>query len=254
MKIIALWGSPGAGKTALTLAVAAELAKRKADVLVLGADNGVPSLPVYLPLAMLPMSASIGGALEGVSVTEGELKGRLHKHPKSDRIYFAGYVSGEMPVVSHKVPQRGTIETLFQVLQGSPYRYCLVDCATSPVLEPLTLYALEAAQAVVRVVTPDVKGWEWQQSQVGWLSNNDAFGVDRHVKVCNMVLPTTPCPEVQALFGNFDAMLPFAAPVAERMTAGELLADFHDPAGLNFARKVAGLAERIQEEVKEHAD
>lgn len=249
MKIIAVWGSSGAGKTALSLALAAELAKRKQEVLVIGADNGIPALPVYLPLSDFTPMASMGGVLEGAA-TEAALKGRLHKHPKSDRIFFLGHVSGEMPVMNYKVPQRGAIESLFQVLQGSPFQFCIVDCATSPAFDPLTLCALEAAQQVVRVTTPDVKGWEWQKAQIGWLQNNDAFAVERHIKVCNPVFSVTPMAEVQALFGGFDLTMPYALQVAERMTAGDLLSGFSDPQGIAFsaqAATLAGMLDRLQE-------
>lgn len=250
MKIVAVWGASGAGKTTLALAAAAELARRKRDVLVLGADNGAPCLPVYLPHSSLSPAASIGPALEHPA-SEASLKDRLHKHPRSDRIYFAGYVSGEIPAVAYKIPQRSCVESLFQVLQGSPFSYCLVDCATSPVLDPLTLYVLEAAQSVLRVVSPDVKSWEWQRSQVAWLANNDAFSIQDHLKLCNPVLPADPLAEAASLFGPFDAVLPYAASVAQRMAAGELLSGFHDRDGLAFGARMEDLIDLL--EVSGHA-
>lgn len=250
MRLIAVWGASGAGKTTLALTVAAELARRKQDVLVIGADNGTPCLPIYLPTASLPSNASIGTALER-TVTEASLKGRIHKHPKSDRIYFSGYTSGEIPAVAYKVPPRSSLESLFQLLQSSPFAYCIVDCATSPVMDPLTLYALEAAQTTIRVVSPDIKSWEWQRSQVAWLANNDKFSVDRHIKVLNPILPAVPLAEARSLFGAFDAELPYAAAVAQRMAAGELLSGFHGREGLIFGARAEGLTDLL--EVMDHA-
>lgn len=250
MRLIAVWGSPGSGKTTVALALAAQLARRKRDILVLGTDNGVPSLPVYLPGVTIPTSGSIGRALER-TVSEETLKGRLHKHPRSEHIYFSGYAAGELPAVSYKVPQRVAVESFFQVLQGSPFHDCIVDCASSAVMDPVTLYVLEAAQIVCRTVTPDGKGWAWQQAHLTWLANSDAFAVERHKKLCNLTLPNTPMGEVKTLFGSFDAVLPYAASVGERTVAGELLAGFHDRDGLLFDGQMERLAEQLIREVEQ---
>lgn len=127
-------------------------------------------------------SNSIGGLLELQSLSDGALKGRIHRHPKSDRLFFMGHVSGEIAAITYRPPERAAIVSLIHVLQGTPFRHVILDCASNPVYDSLSLFALEAADTVLRVVTPDVKGCEFQKAQLGWLCNSDTFHVERQGK------------------------------------------------------------------------
>lgn len=248
MKLIASWGSSGAGKTTLALALAAALVQRRRDVLVIGMDTRTPMLPVYLPnQTKLDRRSSLGGVFEQ-EVGEAALKDKMIPHPQSDRLYFMGLTSGELSGISHKIPDRQAVQALFQTLRQSPFSYCIVDCDSSPVLEPLTLTALEEADIVLRAATPDVRGYEAVQAQLRWLKNSeDTFRTGRHIRILNPVAPYTPLAEVQALFGGDLTVLPWAVEVAERQLAGRLLSRMEQPAGLQFERRISALADRMEE-------
>lgn len=246
MRLIASWGSSGAGKTAVALALASALVKQKAEVLIIGADNRTPALPVYLPLTTaLTGVNSLGSLLEKESITEANLKGRIHKHPKSEHLYCMGLISGELAGITYKPPLRAAVAGLMQLLQQSPFHYVIVDCDTNPIYDPLTLYALEQGDAVLRTTTPDVKGYECLKAQMAWLGNSDTFHLERHIKISNLVLPTTPAKDAAALFGGFDVSLPFASQVCEHFIAGELLTGFHSPIGIDFENRMTALAKRL---------
>lgn len=247
MKLIASWGAAGSGKTTVALALAAVLAGKGQDVLLIGYDSRTPALPVFLPAATtLTAVNSIGTLLDRKSMTEASLKGHLHRHPKQKHLYFAGLVSGELASISYQPPKRAAVAGLLQLLQQSPFAYVIADCDTNPIYDALTLAALEHASTVLRTTTPDIKGFEGMKSQLAWLSNSEGFHVEQHIKISNLVLPTTPRKEAAALFGGFDAELPYARSVAEYSTAGELLCGFHEPAAIQFERKIAALAAEIE--------
>lgn len=249
MTLTAVWGSSGSGKSAVALALGAALARRKEDTLVICTDSCTPALPVYLPRSTaLTASNSIGGLLELQSPSEASLKGRIHRHPKSNHLFFMGHVSGEVAAITYRPPERAAIVGLIHILQGTPFRHVVLDCASNPVYDSLTLFALEAAGTVVRVVTPDVKGCEFQKAQLGWLSNSDAFHTERHVKLCNLAYPFSPTAEASALCGGFDFSLPYARQVAERMAAGELLAGFNELSAIRFEDGICGLAGCVREQ------
>jgi MinD-like ATPase involved in chromosome partitioning or flagellar assembly len=248
MKLIAVWGSSGAGKTTVSLALAAVLSKNE-DVLVISTEDRSPALPVYLPsVNNLNTNNSIGSLLDiPENISESSLKGRLHQHPKHSRLFFAGYVTGEQPGMTYKPVSRKAAITLLQLFHQTPFAYVIVDCDSNPVYDAMTLAAMEKAQTVLRVVTPDVKGYEFQKAQLSWMGGNTALQVDRHIKIVNPVFPYTPLNDAQAVFGGFDFALPYAEQVAMRLAAGEILRNFDQRSSIDFENQIAKLAKHISE-------
>ncbi|MEA4894082.1 MAG: AAA family ATPase [Oscillospiraceae bacterium] len=252
MKTIASWGSSGAGKTTVALALAAQLAKTNPDTLVISMDSRTPALPVYLPGQNLGALNSLGSLLETPNFIECGLKDKIHRQPKSEHLFFMGLASGEIASITYKAPERGTVISLIRILEESPFKYLIVDCDSNPIYDSLTLYALETADTVLRTVTPDVKGFEFQKAQLAWLGSSDSFRVERHIKIANMGGDTTPLKEASALFGGFDFVLPYAREVKDKMTAGELIRGLHaDVKSVQFEEQIKRLAYRILEEDKD---
>lgn len=246
MKLIASWGTHGAGKTTTALAVAAELVRRKREVLVIGADTTTPMLPVYLPNNKAERKNSMGTIFEQ-EIKESALKDKLLPHPKSDKLYFMGLVSGELSGITYKVPDRAAITALLDVLRHAPFDYVLIDCDSNPVFEPITLLALELADTVLRSVTPDVRGYEAMTAQLKWLSNNDnTYRLERHLKIYALAYPLSPLNEMEALAGKADYILPFAGQVAERQMAGQLLHGFDSQDGVRYEREIEKIVNRIE--------
>ncbi len=246
MKLIASWGSSGAGKSTVALAVAAALTQRKKDVLVVGMDTRTPMLPVYLPNAKLDRANSLGGVFEQ-TIGEAALKDKMIPHPQSDRLYFMGLAAEEVPGITYPIPNRASVQRLFDLLRQSPFSYCIIDCDSTAVLEPITLLALERSEVVLRSVTPDVRGHEGMKSQLCWMSNNDTFRSERHIPILNPVYPHTPLNEMKALEGTEPVVLPWAQQVAEWQLAGRLLTRFEEPKAAEFERRVWALVDRIEE-------
>lgn len=249
MKLIASWGSSGSGKTTIALATAAQLIRRHKDVLVIGMDTRTPMLPVYLPNDKLQRENSIGGVFEQ-EISEAALKDKMLPHPQSDRLYFMGLAAGELYGITYRIPDRTAIQQLIDILQQSPFSYCIIDCDSSPVLEPVTLLALERADVVLRSMTPDVRGHESMASQLQWLSNSDdTFRISRHIPLLNPVYPHTPLADMQALEGKETLTLPWVRQVAEWQMAGKLLSHFDGRDAAIFERKIVHLVEQIEEEI-----
>lgn len=246
--MIASWGSSGSGKTVISLALAAQLARQKKEVLVISTDIKTPALPVYLPNAKLDARHSIGSILESDTLTEANLKDKIHKHPKSDHVFCMGLASGEISTISYHAPEPENIANLMRVLNHTPFDYVIVDCDTNPIYDTLTLYALEHADYTLRSVTPDGKGYEFQKSQLSWLRNNDSFRIHNHICIASPVYEYAPISAASALFEGFDYELPWSKEVADHMIAGELLIGFGEKHGLQFEAQLQSLCNRIQKE------
>lgn len=254
MYMIASWGSSGAGKTTVALALAAAFAQMKRDVLVISSETRTPALPVMLPLVKdIDSRNSIGPLLAASSVAEASLKDRMIRHPKSSRIFVMGLASGEATAITYSTPTRAAALNLFQLLMQTPFAYVIVDCDSSPLYDQMTLAALEYAQSGLMIMTPDVKGYEFQKAQLSWLSNSDVFHLERFSKVASPTYPFSPMSEARALFGGFSSELPHSPEVAEKMMAGELLTGLSSGSGVLFERRIKQLAKTLEQEAIKNA-
>lgn len=250
---IASWGSSGSGKSTIALALAAQLAHRKHDVLLLSTDTKNPALPFYLPNSKLDSRHSIGGLLELDHLIEAHLKDKIHKHPKSDHLFCMGLASGEISTISYHAPERRNVQQLMQLISDyTPFEYVIVDCDTNPIYDTLTLYALEHADHVLRTITPDVKGYEFQKAQLAWLGNSDTFHTHAHIRIANPIYDYAPIAAATALFEGFDYKLPWAKEIADRMIAGELLLRLDSTPAKAFESQIQSLCNQlIQQEENE---
>lgn len=248
MYLIAGWGSSGSGKTTVSLALAAALAKKGKDVLVLSTDSRTPSLPVFLPSVKgLTSKNSVAELLTMTSITEGQLKDRICPHPKNNHIFFMGVASGEISTLTYGPPKRESVMALLQLMRKTAFDYVIIDCDSNPVLDATTLIALEWADYGFCSLTPDIKGYEYLKSQLAWLGNRETFRVERYTRILNFIEPSTPVAEVQLLIKNTQFLLPTATRIREKMLAGELLSDFHQGANIEFERQIRLLAEDVEE-------
>lgn len=249
MRLIVTWGSSGAGKTTVSLALAAALAARHRDVLVLSSDTRTPALPVMLPTVKdLDERNSAGPLFTMEDISEAALKNRLVRHPRSSRIFCMGLASGEATSMRYGTPVRDSVIALFHLLHQTPFHYVIVDGDSFPLYDQTTLAAMEYANAALAVLTPDVKGYEFWKAQRSWLDNSDIFRIGRFIRLASPVFPYTPLSDARAVFGGFDYELPHAPEVAERMMAGELLSGFSTSAALRWEAQLRLLTDRIERE------
>ncbi len=244
LTMISIWGSGGSGKTTFSLALATEFARRDLNVVVVNPDTSPPFLPVALPHSDFAPQNSLGTLLEAPEINFDALKGKIHIHPKNDRIGFMGLVSGETPI-TYKSFARDTLTHLLRALDNSPFDYVIFDCVANPVIDQLTLLALETSNYVFRLATPDIKGAEFVKSQVMWLKNSPNFKLAEQIRVLSPVHDVSPVAEISSITGGHEAALPWSHEVMSKTMAGELLQEFKYRQGLEFQRQLEQLAERI---------
>ena len=71
-QMLAVWGSPGAGKTVTAVKLAAELAKRMKNVVLVFTDLTAPSLPAVAAEGKLP-EVSVGELLSAPGMTQEQV-------------------------------------------------------------------------------------------------------------------------------------------------------------------------------------
>ena len=92
--MLAIVGSPASGKTTLAVKLAAEIAKKKKNVIVVCSDPFVPSVPFLLPMDM-EQEVSLGALLTAPSLTQNKILEACVPVPANEYISLLGYRMGE---------------------------------------------------------------------------------------------------------------------------------------------------------------
>lgn len=80
--VVAVWGSPGSGKTTMAVKIAKYLADKKRNVVLLLCDMTAPMLPCICPASELECERSLGSVLAAAHVTENLVKNNLITHKR----------------------------------------------------------------------------------------------------------------------------------------------------------------------------
>lgn len=72
--MLAVWGSPGSGKTVTAVKIAKMLSARKKNVILLLCDMAAPMLPCICPADALESKGSLAGVLAAARISENLIK------------------------------------------------------------------------------------------------------------------------------------------------------------------------------------
>lgn len=244
VRMIAVWGSPGSGKGVVSVALATQLASLHKNTVIISGNSSVPALPVYLPKAYIGADGSLGALLNSPMQNASALKGFIHLHPGSERIGVMGLASGESTLSYNAFDGKG-IARLQELLDSSPFDYILFDCESNPTRDSMTLLALQNSDHVLRILTPDVMGIEFEKSHLSWMTGAAEIRNDEHIRIISPIHSFSPLETMQTVAGKAEYMLPFSNKVYGKYIAGELISGCSDRYGIQFDKQVRKLAERI---------
>ena len=94
-RVLAVWGSPGCGKTTVAVKLAAYLAQQKKDVALLLCDMNTPMLPCICPPGDLEEEHSLGSILAASHVSESLVRHNCITHKKFRHLAILGMRKGE---------------------------------------------------------------------------------------------------------------------------------------------------------------
>lgn len=257
MYLISCWGSSGAGKSTVALAIAAELSRQKRSVLVVSMDTRTPMLPVYLPTSKeMDSRNSAGSVFSAAEISEAVLKDKILRHPKNPNLFFMGMTSGETVGITCDPPKRAVAQEFLQFLMTcTPFDYVIVDGDSFPMVDQVTMSALELADYSICVLSPDVKGYEFYKAQRVWMANYPSLRIDSMKKIANPIYPHNAMPETRTVFGGFDYELPWSEEVAAHYIGGEPLTGFSNNSGVRFTAAIRALIRDLQgEEMKKYGN
>ena len=164
--MLAIVGSPGSGKTTLAVKLAAEIAKKKKNVIVVCSDPFVPSVPFLLPMDT-EQEVSLGALLTAPSLTQNKILEACVPVPANEYISLLGYRMGENLMSYPKVTRERAVE--FLVCLRHLADYVILDCTSVFEADVFSILAMEMADRVLRVGTSNLRGISYFKSHAGML-------------------------------------------------------------------------------------
>ncbi len=214
--VIAVWGTPGSGKSTFSAILARYLSRDKSKSIIISPDIHTPMLPVWFPSENIENSMSIGHILNSHEINSGIIAGKVKLLKSYPYVGVLGYTSGDMPLSYPEVSYE-KIAQLIQVTAGM-VDYVIVDC-TSRVTDLFTPAAIEAADVIVGIFSADLRGVSYRKAQLPLL-NGQKFRLEDHLIIAGMVRPYYALDEMEHICGGLDGVLPWVREIDRGVTEG----------------------------------
>lgn len=243
-KLITIFGSPGSGKTLLTMALASQYAQKKENVIIVSSDKIVPNLRVLLPSVQTDKTRSMGALLLQSGLTQKQIIPRLVFHPNSDYLACMALAPGDTPISYPPLFEPANVMELLNVLSGLA-DVVLVDGTSNPVTDSVTLTALETSEHVICTLTPDRKGLEYLNAILPVL-RDEKYKTGKHIRIFSPVKAISPVKELLGMVEDVRFLLPYSAEAEERLLSGKLFQGFTRRPGLVYEQRVRELLEELK--------
>lgn len=224
MELISIWGSPGSGKTTLSVEMAKLLVKQnQKNCLILFTDD-LTSPINYL----FPSLSDKGGSLGKIVTTAGFYQDELIKglvyHPDYKYLCFLGFRKNETRYNYSDISEMQVLD-LFVSL-GQLVDYVIVDCASDFTKDPISQYALKEGKCV-QVGGGDLKSISYFQD-VYYLSRAYGGIRDRNIQVANNPWDFEIWKTVADQYGDVKHYFPFVMDIQEHYLEEKSLISLND--------------------------
>ena len=234
--MLAVWGSPGSGKTITAVKIAKMLSARKKNVILLLCDMAAPMLPCICPADALESKGSLAGVLAAARISENLIKHNLVTFKRNSCLAVLGLLERQNEYSTPPFTQKQVAELLDGLRQIAPY--VIVDCGSYIANDILSAVALMEADSILRLANCDPKSVNYFASQLPLLDGPE-------YKVASNVKPYQAADHIGKVLGDTAFVLPYSQELEEQYLAGNLLADLTLKDSRSFRKEL----ERIIAEV-----
>lgn len=236
--VLAVWGSPGCGKTVTAVKLAKALADKNRNVVLLLCDMNAPMLPCICPTSELQSEKSLGSILAAPHVNEVLVKGNLTTLKKSPHLTILGLRKGENEYTYPPYTQQQARELISCLRSIAPY--VIVDCGSYIANDILSTIALLEADRVLRLASCDLKAVSYFSSQLSLLADRQ-WDVDKQLFVASDVKPNQAVSQMSGVVFS----LPHSQELEEQFLAGSLLADLSLKNSMAYRREIKKICKEV---------
>lgn len=247
--VLAVWGSPGSGKTTTAVKLAKYLANKKKNVVLVLCDMTAPMLPCICPPSDLECDkiskrpyGSLGSILSAAHVTEPLVKYNMITHKKMSYLTMLGMLKGENEYTYASYTKTQAQELIEALRKIAPF--VIIDCGSYIANDILSAVSLLECDSVLRLANCDLKSISYLSSQLQLLQNSN-WDMDKQYKVASNVKSKHDIDHMSDALGSISFKLPYSDEVEEQYLAGNLLADLTLKSSREFRRGIEKIAKEV---------
>lgn len=242
VQVLAVWGSPGSGKTTVSVKLAKYLADKRRNVALLLCDMTTPMLPCICPPSDLECEKSLGSILAATHITDTLIKQNCITHKKMNHLLLIGMLKGENVFTYPPYDAELATELIDHLRNIAPY--IIIDCGSAIATDILSAVALMEADSVLRLVNCNLKSISYLSSQLPLLRDNK-WDADKQYKVASNVKPQEASEHIEQVLGSVVFKIPHSGELESQVLAGDLFRDLALKESRGFRKEI----EKISKEV-----
>jgi cellulose biosynthesis protein BcsQ len=242
VQVLAVWGSPGSGKTTISVRLAKYLSDHKCNVVLLLCDMTAPMLPCICPPADLECERSLGSILAATHITDTLIKQNCVTHKKMSYLTVIGMLRGENVFTYPPYTQELATEIIDHLRDIAPY--IIIDCGSAIASDILSAVALMEADSVLRLVNCDLKSISYLSSQLPLLKDQK-WDADKQYKVASNVKSNQAGEHIEQVLGSVAFKLPHSDELETLSLSGNLLGDLALKDSRSFRTEIAKIAKEV---------
>lgn len=243
-QVLAVWGSPSSGKTIMSVKVARYIASQKKNVILVLADMSAPPLPFVCPTSDLEAELSLGNILGEAHVTENLIKQNAILHKKNEYLTMLGMLKGENAFSYPPYTETQAKELIDELRKMADY--IVIDCTSNITNDVLSAVSLIESDAVLRLVSCDLKSISYLSSQLPLLLDNK-FNANKQYKAASDVDVFQADENIEQVVGGVSFKIPHSDEVRQQFLSGNLFAGLTQKDSKDFRKAVSKIANEVFE-------
>jgi MinD-like ATPase involved in chromosome partitioning or flagellar assembly len=238
---LAIWGSPGAGKTVTAVKLALELATFKKNTIILMCDFAAPA-PQTLQPKISTDGKSLGALLTLPSISQAAILAHSIPFSSSPYISLLGYQRGDNAFTYAQYSKERAIDLL--TILGHLADYVLIDISSSFSFDTLSAAALENSDAVLRLCACDLKSMSYMSANLPLLADG-RFNSGGHIKVLSAEKPGQDSGEYTNAYGGLTYTLPFVPELEEQYYTARLMEKLCSKAASRYNKVIRAITRDV---------
>jgi ATPases involved in chromosome partitioning len=241
-QVLAVWGSPGSGKTAVAVKLAKYLADKRKNVALLLCDMTAPMLPCICSPTDLECEKSLGSILAAAHITDTLIKQNCITHRKMNYLTLIGMLKGEN-VFTYPPYNAELAKELIECLRDI-VPYVIIDCGSTIATDILSAVSLMEADSVLRLVNCDLKSVSYLSSQLPLLQDN-SWNTEKQYKAASNIKSGEAGESIERVMGNTVFKIPHSDELENQFLEGDLFQELVLKDSRGFRNEITKIAKEV---------
>lgn len=240
--VLAVWGSPGSGKSVVASKIAKQLADKKKNVILVMCDMTAPMLPCICPPSDLESEKSLGSILAAPHVTETLVQYHMITHKKTDYLSVIGMQRGENEYSYTPFGEVQAREFIAALRKIAPF--VIIDCGSYIANDILSAVSLLESDAVLRLSNCDLKSVNYMSSQNSILQGA-GLDFEKIYKCASNVKSNHGIEHMSGAMGSLSFEIPHSEELEQQYLEGNLFSELTLKNSREFRKEIEKIVKEV---------